>query len=167
MAWDDASVSTTNKTPSHNAMSNRIAHHEADITTLNATIPGARILVVDDNEAIRKLHAAILSFEGYEVEMAEDGADALEQLTTGQFDLVFTDRQMPILDGERMVLALRSAGIRIPVVMISGSLAQSPLYAGVAREVSIALPKPIRARDLLAAIFTALHPLQPNLRAAA
>jgi DNA-binding NarL/FixJ family response regulator len=52
------------------------------------------------------------------VEVAEDGADALEQLATGRFDLVFTDRLMPVLDWERLVLALRSAGIRIPVVMI-------------------------------------------------
>ena len=148
-------------------MSNRTAHHEDHITTLNKIISGARILVVDDDEAVRQVHAAILTFEGYKVEMAEDGADALDQLATGQFDLVFTDRQMPILDGERMLLALRSAGIRIPVVMISGSLAQSPLSERMAREVSAALPKPIRAAEVLAAIFTALHPVQPELPSAA
>ena len=148
-------------------MSNRTAHHEVDITAFSRIMPGARILVVDDDEAFRKVHAAILTFAGYEVEMAQDGADALDQLAAGQFDLVFTDRQMPILDGERMVLALRSAGIRIPVVMISGSLAQSPLHAGVAKEVSAALPKPIRAGKVLAAVFAALHPFQPAHRAAA
>jgi CheY-like chemotaxis protein len=158
---------TEHDTKPQNAMSKDTPPLRIGFTTPNKIIPGARILVVDDDEAIRKLHAAILTFEGYEVEMAEDGADALEQLATGVFDLVFTDRQMPILDGEGMVLALRSAGIRIPVVMISGSVAQSPLYAGVAREVSAALLKPIRAADLLAAIFTALHPYQPELRAAA
>ncbi len=148
-------------------MSNRIAHHEADITTLDEVIPDPRILVVDDDEDIRKLHAAILTLEGYEVEMAEDGADALGQLATGRFDLVFTDRLMPVLDGESLVLALRSAGIRTPVVMVSGSLAQRPLCERVAREVSAALPKPIRAAQVLAAIFKALHPFQPALLVAA
>jgi CheY-like chemotaxis protein len=150
-----------------NTMSNHTAHHEAEITRRNEVVPGAHILVVDDDEEIRKLHAAILTLEGYEVEMAEDGADAFERLATGRFDLVFTDRLMPVLDGERLVLALRSAGIRTPVVMVSGSLAQCPLPEPVAREVSAALPKPIRAAEVLAAIFTALHPFQPGLPVAA
>jgi two-component system response regulator MprA len=148
-------------------MSNHTAHHEAEITRRDEVIPGAHILVVDDDEEIRKLHAAILTLEGYDVEMAEDGADAFEQLVTKRFDLVFTDRLMPVLDGERLVLALRSAGIRTPVVMVSGSLAQCPLPEPVAREVSAALPKPIRAAEVLAAIFTALHPFQPGLPVAA
>jgi two-component system response regulator MprA len=148
-------------------MSNHTVHHEAEITPRDEVIPGAHILVVDDDEEIRKLHAAILTLEGYDVEMAEDGADAFEQLATKRFDLVFTDRLMPGLDGEKLVLALRSAGIRTPVVMVSGSLAQCPLSERVAREVSAALPKPIRAADVLAAIFTALHPFQPGLPVAA
>jgi CheY-like chemotaxis protein len=148
-------------------MSNPTAPHQAEIAMRDEVIPGARILVVDDDEDIRKLHAAILTLEGYEVEMAEDGADALEQLTTGRFDLVFTDRLMPVLDGERLVLALRSAGIRTPVVIVSGSLAQCPLSERVAREVSAALSKPIRATEVLAAIFRALHPFQPGLSVAA
>ena len=157
----------SNKATSLNAMSNGIKPHEVDIPTLNKTISGARILVVDDDEAVCKLHAAILTFDGYKVEMAEDGADALDRLAAGQFDLVFTDRQMPILDGERMLLALRSAGIRIPVVMISGSLSECPLPARMARELSAVLPKPIRAADVLAAISAALHPVQPQLSSAA
>jgi two-component system response regulator MprA len=148
-------------------MSSPIAHHEADVTSRDEVVPNARILVVDDDEDIRKLHAAILAFEGYEVEMAEDGADALEQLATRRFDLVFTDRLMPVLDGESLVLALRSAGIRTPVVMVSSSLVQCPLSERVAREVSAALPKPIRAAQVLSAIFTALHPFQPGLAVAA
>jgi CheY-like chemotaxis protein len=99
--------------------------------------------------------------------VAEDGAEALELLTNGHFDLVFTDRQMPILDGEGLVLALRSAGIRIPVIMISGSLAPSPLYAEVAQEISASLPKPIRAAEMLAAIYSALRPTRSGLHAAA
>ena len=141
--------------------------YQSNIGTLDDPTRVARILVVDDDEAIRKLHAAMLTLEGYEVEMAEDGADALEQLADGHFDLVITDRQMPVLDGERLVLALRSSGIRIPVVMVSGSLAFSPLCAEVAREISASLSKPIRLAEVIAAVSTALKSLEHEFRAAA
>jgi DNA-binding response OmpR family regulator len=123
--------------------------------------------LVDYDETISNLHTAIFILEGYRVEMIADGADVLDRLATGQFALVFTDRQIPILDGERMVLALRSAGIRIPVVMISGAVAEFPLSARMWRAVSAALLKPARAAEMLAAIFAALHLFQPGLRTAA
>ena len=148
-------------------MINPTANREIEITARNHINPGARILIVDDDVAIRELGAAILILEGYQVEVAEDGAQALARLANGHFDLVFTDRQMPILDGEGLVLALRSAGIRIPVIMISGSLAPSPLYAEVAQEISASLPKPIRAAEMLAAIYSALRPTRLGLHAAA
>jgi len=116
----------------------------------------ARVLVVDDNQALCELHAEALKLEGYEVVACFDGVDALEQLAADQFDLVVTDRIMPVLDGASMILALRSAGSRIPVVMVSGSLVQTPLPPGVAREISAALPKPARLREMLAAVARAL-----------
>jgi DNA-binding NtrC family response regulator len=148
-------------------MNTHLVDQQAGILSRDNLFRGARILVVDDDDEIRKLHAAILSLEGYEVETAEDGADALERLASRSFDLVFTDRLMPILNGENLLLALRSAGIRTPVVMVSGSLAHSPLPERVAREVSAVLPKPIRAREVLAAISMALHPFRPGLAVAA
>ena len=116
----------------------------------------ARILVVDDNQALCGLHAEVLEMEGYEVATAADGSEALERLASEKFDLVITDRVMPVLDGASMILALRSAGVRIPVVMVSGSLVQSPLPPGVAREVSAALPKPARLDEMIAAVARAL-----------
>ena len=148
-------------------MSNRISHHEVDIPMPNKTNPGARILVVDDDEAIRTLHAAIFIYEGYRVETTADGADALDRLIAGQFDLLITDWNLPGLNGEQLVIAMRDAGIRIPVVMISGSLAECPLSARMAREVTAALPKPVRSAEVLAAIGTALYSVQPRLRPAA
>jgi DNA-binding response OmpR family regulator len=59
---------------------------------------------------------------------------------------------MPVLDGADMIMALRSAGSRIPVIMISGSLEHSPLPAAVVREISIALVKPARPAEILAAV---------------
>lgn len=94
--------------------------------------------------------------EGYGVVTSNDGADALERLAAEDFDLLLTDRMMPVLDGASVILALRSAGSRIPVVMVSGSLVQSPLPPGVAREVSAALSKPARMGEMIEAVARAL-----------
>lgn len=119
--------------------------------------PRARVLVVDDDELIRHLHSRILTMAGYEVETAEDGVAALERLATAAFDLVLTDKHIPRLSGSNIVLSLRSAGSKIPVVMVSGSLAMHPLPPEVAREVFAALPKPARTSEVLSAVALALH----------
>jgi len=120
--------------------------------------PRARLLVVDDEQLIRELYARVLSLEGYEVETAEDGVEALEWLAREHFDLVMVDRQMPRLDGASLVLTLRSAGGNLPVIMISGSFATTPLPAGVTRELSAALLKPVRRAEVVAAVDAALRP---------
>ena len=116
----------------------------------------ARLLVVDDDPLLRELHATVLRIFGYEVATAEDGADALEQLAEESFDLVLTDRQMPNLDGVSMVLALRSAGSVIPIIMFSGSLSHAPLPAAVAGEFFAAIPKPARTPEVFSAVAAAL-----------
>ena len=127
------------------------------IATSASDSPRPRLLIVDDDPLIRELHALVLNIEGYDVETACDGAVALERLAVEKFDLVVTDRAMPNLDGASMVLALRSAGSRIPVVMVSGSLTQAPLPRRVACEVSAALPKPARTDEILSAVAHALR----------
>ena len=115
------------------------------------------MLVVDDDPPIRDLLSAVLRASGYHVASAEDGMHALEQLATEAFDLMLTDRQMPVLDGASVVLALRSAGSRIPVIMLSGSFVQHPLPAAVAREVFAAIPKPSYPSEVLSAVAQALR----------
>ena len=116
----------------------------------------ARLLVVDDDPLLRELHATVLRIFGYEVATAADGVDALEQLAEESFDLVLTDRQMPNLDGVSMVLALRSAGSVIPIIMFSGSLSHEPLSAAVDGEFFAAIPKPARTPEVLSAVAAAL-----------
>ena len=82
--------------------------------------PCPRLLIVEDDGDMRELHVRVLNLQGYQVETACDGAAALERLAEEEFDLVVTDRAMPNLDGVSMVLALRSAGSQIPIVMVSG-----------------------------------------------
>ena len=116
----------------------------------------ARILIVDDDHLLCGLHSLILERYGYDTVVAENGQEALDRISSGHFDLVITDRSMPVLDGASMILALRSAGSQIPVIMVSGSFALSPLPPAVAREVSVALLKPAHPSEILAAVAQVL-----------
>ena len=126
--------------------------------------PPPRLLVVDDDAAIRELHALILNLEGYEVETACDGAAALELLAVKAFNLVITDRATPILNGASMELALRSAGSDIPIIMVSSLVEESPLPPKVVCEISATLPKPARTAEILWAVAHALRGSSPPKR---
>jgi len=116
-----------------------------------------RLLIVNEDPLTRELHTLVLSLEGYDVETACDGAAALERLAVEQFDAVVTNRAMPNLDGASMVLALRSAGSEVPIVMVSGSLSEAPLLRLVACEISAVVPKPARTNEILSAVAHALR----------
>ena len=66
-----------------------------------------RILVADDNANSRELIREVLELEGFEVEEAGDGAEALARIRANSYDLVLLDIQMPVLDGYSVVRALR------------------------------------------------------------
>jgi CheY-like chemotaxis protein len=81
-----------------------------------------RILVVDDDAAIRELLRFVLEEEGYEVIEAADGAEGLQRYQAAPTDLVITDLQMPGMDGLELMMALRRM-VPTPVLMaISGDL---------------------------------------------
>lgn len=85
----------------------------------------AKILVVDDERAIRNTLREILEFEGYSVDVAENGKLGLEKALASVYDLIYTDIKMPEMDGIEMLLAykktVKEMGIEdAPVVMISG-----------------------------------------------
>lgn len=145
-------------------MSNHTAHLAALSTTRDQIIPHARILVAGDADSCRDVFAAVLSRSGYDVAIAVNGADALERIAAEKIDLLLTDREMPVLDGGRLVLALRSARLQIPVVMLSGAFAATPLPGAIARELFAALEKPVCLFTFLSTIAAALQStLQPVL----
>jgi len=79
-----------------------------------------KILVIDDERAIRNSLREILSDEGYDVEVAEDGLSGLEKARAGRFDVVFCDIKMPGMDGLEVLDSLCKEGTDSAVVMISG-----------------------------------------------
>ena len=79
-----------------------------------------RILVVDDERAIRNSLKEILGDEGYDVDTAEDGAIAIQMVEKEKYNIIFCDIKMPNMDGMEVLDKLNEKGIEAAVVMISG-----------------------------------------------
>jgi len=81
-----------------------------------------RVLVVDDEEGVRKSLGRILTKQGSEVVLARNGAEALDAWDArgGAFDLVVTDLRMPGMGGEELIRTLRARGALVPVLAMSG-----------------------------------------------
>ena len=79
-----------------------------------------KILVVDDERAIRNSLKEILTDEGYTVETAEDGATAIETAEKERYDVIFCDIKMPNMEGTEVLERLRKDGVDSAVIMISG-----------------------------------------------
>jgi DNA-binding NtrC family response regulator len=79
-----------------------------------------RILVVDDTPLIREHLRVLLRQDGYEVESVADGRSAQEALKAGSFQLLITDWRMPDMDGLALLSAVRSEGLPIGVIMLTG-----------------------------------------------
>ena len=78
-----------------------------------------KILVIDDERAIRNSLKEILMDEGYSVDVAEDGARGMEMAGKERYDVIFCDIRMPVMEGTEVLVKLVAEGIDTPVVMIS------------------------------------------------
>ena len=79
-----------------------------------------RVLVVDDETPVRDTLAAVLAADGHEVALATDGADGLRRFGAGTFDLVITDKAMPVMNGDQMAAAIKSRAPKMPVILLTG-----------------------------------------------
>lgn len=80
----------------------------------------AKILVVDDEQAIRDTLSEILSYENYKTDMASDGKEAIEMLKNNIYDVILSDIKMPTMDGIEFLAKVKELEIDTPVIMISG-----------------------------------------------
>ncbi len=81
-----------------------------------------KILVVDDERGIRYLLSDVLSDAGFEVSIAKDGQESLDQLKENRFDLVITDINMPRLDGIEMLKRMKLDGRKEKVIIMTANL---------------------------------------------
>ena len=83
-------------------------------------MPSLKILVIDDEPSVRETLAEMLVAVDHRVELAESGHEAMEKLSAGGFDLVFTDLAMPEMDGWETARAIRKQWPDIRIVMVTG-----------------------------------------------
>lgn len=81
-----------------------------------------KILVVEDNEISREHFASVLRDTGYAVDTAENGQEALACLKASIPHLILLDMLMPVLDGWRFLQILKSSGLNIPVIVVTGTI---------------------------------------------
>jgi DNA-binding NtrC family response regulator len=80
----------------------------------------AKILIVDDERAIRNTLKEILEYENHQVDEAVDGAEGWEKIKNGSYDILLSDIKMPKMDGTELLDKVIAQGIDCPVIMISG-----------------------------------------------
>jgi len=82
---------------------------------------GPRVLVVDDDDALLRIHARALVNKGYQVETAPDGSAAALALESSSFDVILSDIDMPGMNGIQLLERVRARDLDVPVVLITGS----------------------------------------------
>jgi two-component system, OmpR family, response regulator MprA len=116
-----------------------------------------RVLVVDDELAVRtSLHRA-LNLERYDVDLAQDGREALERVAQARYDAIVLDVSMPLLDGLEACRRLRSAGDRTPVLMLTARDSVDDRVAGLDAGADDYLVKPFALRELQARLRALLR----------
>jgi two-component system response regulator MprA len=116
-----------------------------------------RLLVVDDDRAVRESLRRALTLEGYDVELAEDGADGLARMAVISPDAVVLDIAMPTVDGIEMCKRLRHDGSTVPVLMLTARESVSDRVAGLDAGADDYLVKPFALEELLARLRAILR----------
>ncbi|HEX8290821.1 MAG TPA: ATP-binding protein [Pyrinomonadaceae bacterium] len=140
------------KLPAASAAARQEPAPEAPAIALVPQRPGStRILVVDDEENVRELLADILGSEGYQVELASSGREALEKFGDGaSFDALFTDLGMQGMSGWELAHAVRGLDEKIPVAVITGWGEAVGSSERQAAQVDWVIAKPFDAAQILA-----------------
>jgi CheY-like chemotaxis protein len=119
-----------------------------------------RVLVIDDQPAVRATISLVLQSEGFDVTAAESGQLGLSEFDKSRFDLVIVDIFMPDMDGVKLIKSLRARIPTQPIIAISGVLMRASgrtaldLFAMAPELSSITcLQKPFRPKELLQAIL--------------
>ncbi len=121
-----------------------------------------RVLVVDDDRAVRDSLRRSLEFNGYEVVLAADGAEGLVAVGAQHPDVVVVDVMMPRLDGIETTRALRAAGNDVPILVLTARDAVGDRVEGLDAGADDYLTKPFALEELLARLRALLRRVVPD-----
>lgn len=124
----------------------------------------AKILIIDDERAIRNTLKEILEFEGYEIDLAENGRVGVEKAKAGGYDLIYSDVKMPEMDGIEVLETLQKEEVcDCPIVMISGHADVETAVKALKKGAYDFIEKPLDLNRLLVTTKNALE--QKSLKA--
>ncbi len=126
------------------------------------SVPKPRVLVVDDDKAVRESLRRSLEFNGYDVALASDGAEALAGIAAHAPDVVIMDVMMPRLDGLEATRALRTAGHDLPILVLTARDAVGDRVEGLDAGADDYLTKPFALQELLARLRALLRRVVPR-----
>jgi two-component system, OmpR family, response regulator MprA len=121
-----------------------------------------RVLVVDDDRAVRDALRRVLTLAGYEVQIAEGGAEAIELVVQAVPDAVVLDIGMPDVDGLEVCTRLRMLGNRVPILMLTARVEVSDRVAGLDAGADDYLLKPFDVNELKARLRALLRRSGPD-----
>jgi two-component system response regulator MprA len=116
-----------------------------------------RVLVVEDEPAVRESLERVLRHDGFEVDVAADGREAIRRLAVVRPDAVLLDVLMPQIDGLEVCRRMRDTGDRTPVLMLTARDGVSDRVAGLEAGADDYLPKPFALEELLARLHALLR----------
>jgi two-component system, OmpR family, response regulator MprA len=120
------------------------------------------VLVVDDEPAVRESLRRALGFERYDVDLAGDGAEALDLILERRYDAVVLDVAMPVMDGIETCERLRAGGDHTPVLMLTARDAVDDRVAGLDAGADDYLVKPFALKELSARLRALLRRADPG-----
>jgi two-component system, OmpR family, response regulator MprA len=126
-----------------------------------ASEPSARVLVVDDDRSVRESLRRSLEFNGYDVSLAGDGAEALASIAGQAPDALVIDVMMPRLDGIETTRALRTAGNDLPILVLTARDSVGDRVDGLDAGADDYLTKPFALEELLARLRALLRRVTP------
>ena len=127
-------------------------------------VAGESILLVDDNADVSFAFATCLELAGYRVQAASSGEEALEIAAAGRDEiaLVLTDLAMPGMPGREFIRTLRSDGLQMPVIVMSGIPRGEGMVDPLDDEIAVWLQKPFTVDDLVDAVGRTLAQQPPR-----
>jgi len=117
----------------------------------------ARILVIDDEETIRKTLSLILSHAGYVVDTAENGKQAIEKAEANFYNLALVDVRLPDMDGTELLIAMRETTPKMVKIILTGYPGLQNAVKAINNGVDYYLIKPVNTDELLRVIKESLN----------
>ncbi|PTM96556.1 response regulator [Mycoplana dimorpha] len=116
----------------------------------------ARILITEDEDALRRFVARALRLDGHETVEAADGAQGLETLAEGEFDLLLSDIRMPVMDGIELAHKAAEACPDLKILLMTGYAEQRERAEDLALKIVDVVAKPFSLPDIRTAVARAL-----------